>query len=341
MGRHTHKKLAMLVLGLAMIAGPAAADEWTTALTVENGIGQTITLEYGIHPEGTDGVDAALGEVALPPWPPTAVFETRFLIDGIESTRPEFAGEPIQWQAGGGGYPVVLRWNSAALPPATFTMQDGYTGTLIPAFDMAQTDSLVIPAAQSYIKRIDITVLPGELPPGPPVITPEIPSQTVFMGQRFVDLDLDDYVTDPDDAPQDLQWVLTGDGPPWLTLGPDRTLAIEAPAGWTGSADFNLRVTDPGSLQDDQDFRLTVLQPGLPSWTVALEVENDTGDREFLGVGIHTAATDGIDPDLDEVALPPWPPSDVFDARCELPGPVAAATRLIIWSGRPGRADIR
>ncbi len=96
-------------------------------------------------------------------------------------------------------------------------------------------------------------------------------------------------------------------------------MMIDTPEGWAGFADFNLRVADPGGLEDDQDFRLTVLEPGLPSWAVALEVRNGTGELESLGVGIHTDATDGIDPSLGEVALPPWPPSDVFDARCELP----------------------
>ena len=340
MGKITYSKLAGLALGLALIAVSAAAEEWTTTVTVENGIGQVIALEFGIHPLGTDGVDAALGEVGLPPWPPTAVFEARFLVAGVEGLARDIRSDAqisrthhIQWQAGSGGYPVVLRWDSSALPPATFTMQDGFTGTLITPFDMAQTDSLVIPSGQSYIKRVDIVVLPGEVPPGPPVITPEIPSQTVFMGQRFVDLDLDDFVTDSDDAPEDLQWILTGDGPPWLTLGLDHTLSIDSPDGWSGVADFNLRVTDPGGQQDDQNFRLTVLQPGLPSWTVALEVENSAEDRESLGVGIHTSATDGIDPDLEEVALPPWPPSDVFDARIELPGGTSHSRLDIRFSG--------
>ncbi len=221
MGKHGLQKLAMLVLGLTMASGPAAANQWTTPVTVENGIGQTITLNYGLDPSGTDGVDATLGEVGLPPWPPIAVFEARFLIDGIEGLALDIRDDgltarthKIQWQIGDGGSPIVLRWDASTLPPATFTMQDGYTGTLIPPFDMAQTDSLVIPAAQSYIKRMDITVLPGVLPPGPPVITPQIPSQTIFMGQRFADLILDDYVSDSDDASQDLQWTLTGNGPP-------------------------------------------------------------------------------------------------------------------------------
>ena len=84
MEKHTYHRLAGLVLGLAMIAGPVAAEQWTTALSVENAAGQIITLDYGIHPSGTDGVDATLGEVGLPPWPPTAVFEARFVVAGVE-----------------------------------------------------------------------------------------------------------------------------------------------------------------------------------------------------------------------------------------------------------------
>ncbi len=325
MGRHIRSTTTMVALAVLLAAG-AGAEQWTTTLTVENGCGASIALSYGIHPDGTLGLDPALGEVGLPPWPPTAVFEARFIVDGLEGLALDIRDDSrtgrthrIQWQAGGCGYPVVLRWDASALPPATFTMQDGYTGTLIPAFDMAQTDSLVIPAAQSYIKRVDITVLPGELPPGPPVITPAIPDQSIFVGQRFAELDLDDFVDDPDDPDEDLDWTLTGSGPPWVTLNPDRILDARAPEGWTGSATFTLRVIDPGGLQDEQEFRLEVLAPGLPSWTIGLTVTNAGLDSEALGVGIHRDAGEGIDPDLGEVALPPWPPTSVFDARCLLP----------------------
>lgn len=325
MGRHIRSTTTMVALAVLLAAG-AGAEQWTTTLTVENGCGESISLSYGIHPEGTAGLDPALGEVGLPPWPPTAVFEARFIVDGLEGLALDIRDDSrtgrthrIQWQAGGCGYPVVLRWDASALPPATFTMQDGYTGTLIPAFDMAQTDSLVIPAGQSYIKRVDITVLPGEIPPGPPVITPAIPDQSIFVGQRFAELELDEFVDDPDDPDEDLDWILTGAGPPWVTLNPDRILDVSAPEGWTGSAIFSLRVADPGGLQDEQEFRLEVMAPGLPSWTIGLTVTNGGLENEVLGVGIHRDAGEGIDAELGEVALPPWPPTSVFDARCLLP----------------------
>ncbi len=324
-----HSYVFMILVLVLLVTGPmtvARAGQWLVPVTVSNAGSVSRELDLGIDPDGTYGLDAQLGEVGLPPWPPTAVFDARFLIDGLEGLYLDIRDDStterthkIQIQEGDGGYPITLRWDASALPAATFTMQDGYTGALIPAFDMAQTDSLVIPVGQSYIKRIDIVVIPGELPPGPPVITPAIPDLSIFLGQRFGELTLDDYVVDPDNADAELTWVLTGEGPPWVTLGDDRVLEVDAPAGWTGTGSFNLRVSDPGGLQDDQDFLLTVLEPGLPSWSVNLQVANGEAETQDVTLGIDTGATDGIDPTLGEIALPPWPPSSVFDVRLTLP----------------------
>ncbi|MFH1844323.1 MAG: FlgD immunoglobulin-like domain containing protein, partial [bacterium] len=275
-----------------------------------------------------------------PPWPPTSVFDARFLVDGVEGLHRDIRDDSeterthrIQWQPGGGGYPVVIRWDSATLPPATFTMSDGYTGSLIPPFDMTTTDSLAIPSAQSYIKRLDIVVIPGEVPPAPPVITPVVPDLVVFAGQQFPDLQLDDYVIDPDTPDVDLEWIITGDGPPWLSISTGRVLSIEAPPGWTGAQLFNLRVIDPGGLEDEQDFLVSVVAGGLPTWSTSLILTNAVSEQEQASIGIHPDGTDGIDPALGEVALPPWPPSDVFNARMLLVDGLTHSERDIRESG--------
>ncbi|MFO7653847.1 MAG: hypothetical protein R6X25_08515, partial [Candidatus Krumholzibacteriia bacterium] len=319
-------RLAALTMTACALQSAAWAEEWIMPLTVFNHGGASQILELGIHPGGTDGVDPHLGEVGLPPWPPSSVFEARFLIDGIEglhldirSDTPTERTHRIQWQPGDGGYPIVVCWDATALPHATFTMQDGYTGTLIPPFDMATVDSLLIPSGQSYIKRLDIVVLPGTVPPSPPQITPAIPDLSVFSGQQFATVALDEHVIDADDPVEDLAWFVTGEAPPWITISPDRILSIEAPAGWTGSRLFNLRAMDPGGLEDDQDFLVSVLAGGLPNWSIRLDVSNNAAETDQARIGIHPSATDGLDPGLGEVALPPWPPSNVFDARLALP----------------------
>ena len=61
-----------------------------------------------------------------------------------------------------------------------------------------------------------------------------IPDLQIFTGQQFPELNLDDYVTDPDHPDDQLSWIITGDNPPWPTISPDRVLTFEVPAGWNG-----------------------------------------------------------------------------------------------------------
>lgn len=316
--------------------GPAPATTWTLPLTITNGGAVVQSLELGIHPQGTYGVDSQLGEVGLPPWPPAAVFDARFMITGCEGLRLDLRDDTmtervhlIQWQPGEGGYPVTVRWNKAALPPATFTISDGYTGTLILPFDMATVDSLRIPGAQSYIKRLRITVLPGSVPPEPPVITPSVPNLTVFVGQRFPDLRLDDHVSDPDTPDAGLQWNVVGDGPPWLTIGTDHVLRVESPDEWAGTSVFTLRVVDPDGLEDLQEITLSAVPAGLPDWVRTLTVVNDGGQSQGCVIGLDPDGTDGLDAALGEVALPPWPPSAVFDTRMLFPDEITPSRRDI------------
>jgi len=324
-----------LAWGLLLATAPSArAVSWTLPLTVVNGSGTAQSLELGIHPQGTLGVDAQLGEVGLPPWPPSTVFDARFVVTGTEGLRLDIRDDTrtershvIQWQAGAGGYPIIVRWNRASLPASSFMMSDGYTGMLIAPFDMAGVDSLRINASQSYIKKLRITVVPGEAPPAPPVISPGLANQVIFVGQRFADIALDEQVVDSDTPDAELQWHVTGNGPPWLTIGADRVLRVESPADWRGTGTFTLRVVDPGGLEDQQEFTLTAVESGLPSWERSLTITNQAGQTLACDFGLHPEGTDGLDPTLGELELPPWPPSGVFDARFLFPDALTHSRR--------------
>ncbi|MBN1458537.1 MAG: T9SS type A sorting domain-containing protein, partial [Armatimonadetes bacterium] len=279
-----------------------------------------------IHPDGTDGIDPELGEVELPPWPPTSLFDLRFLLEGTEGVNLDIRDDgeterihKIKWQPGSGGYPIVLRWDSASLPPADLRMTDGYGGAFIPLFSMFETDSLVIPEAWSFIKRVDIHVVPGTYPFMPPEIMPALPDMQVFDGQQFAEIVLDEHVEDLDTPFDQLEWFFCPGGPPWLSVDGDRILTISYPFGLTGSWEILARVEDPQGLYDEQEFRLTISEPGLPSWSVGIDVENGATVCQTLEFGIHPDATEGMDEQLGEIALPPWPPSGVFEARFLLP----------------------
>ena len=82
------------------------------------------TLTAGLRNGATDGLDRHLGEVRLPPRPPTTeIFDVRFLTpdgDGLLlDLHDPNTGSPawrISVQAGLGGHPVVLTWDKATLP---------------------------------------------------------------------------------------------------------------------------------------------------------------------------------------------------------------------------------
>lgn len=344
------RRLRIAAAILASVAGATAslATEWEVPLRIANGAAETDTLVFGIHPDGTDGVDPPLGEVGLPPWPPSSVYEARFLVDGTEGMRrdirndlPEERLHTIKWQAGDGGYPVVVRWDRGELPYASLFLSDGYGGVFIPPFNMYEQDSLEIPAEMSYVNRLTLSVTPDVSPGAPPTISP-LPKLTIYAGQRYPDIDLDAYVFDPDTPDDQLTWTVIGYDELFWEINPERMLRIHAATGWTGSETVILRVSDPDELDDEAEMTAEALPGGLPAWAVPLAVSNAASERIPVAVGIHPDATDGIDPELGEVALPPWPPSSAFDARLQLPdGLTWSSCDLRPSSPDPIRFDLR
>ncbi len=51
------------------------------------------------------------------------------------------------------------------------------------------------------------------------------------------------------------------------------------------------------------------------AWVVELSVCNAASECQTLMAGVNPMATEGLDPDLGESNLPPWPPTSAFHAR--------------------------
>jgi hypothetical protein len=320
---------ATILIGLTvavLVPGESGADVWQVPLEVENGAAERDTIGFGIHPDGTAGVDPGLGEVGLPPWPPGSLYEVRFMVEGCEGLKLDIRDTThtqrlhnIRWQAGAGGYPVVIRWDRFSLPFATLFISDAYGGLFIPPTNMYEADSILVPSEWSFITEMTLDVTPGESPGAYPVID-EVPDAEVFEGQQFPEYTLDDYVFDPDTPDSLLVWFVTdNESPLVLEVDGDRILRITAPEGWTGVETVTLIARDPELHTDETYVTFTVRAGGLPAWTVPLSVENGAAETRTAHFGIHPDASDGIDPAMGEVSLPPWPPSDAFDVRFQLP----------------------
>ncbi|MBI2418563.1 MAG: hypothetical protein HYV28_11820, partial [Ignavibacteriales bacterium] len=131
-------------------AGPVIT--WQHVINVKDNGNENQNLTFGLAPQATDGIDAALGEAPLPPAPPTGVFDGRL---ELPLTPPDYSLKDyrkdtlqnvtwiVKFQTGAGGYPVTLSWNSATLPAGSFTLKDAITGTIV-SVDMKSQSSYIL-----------------------------------------------------------------------------------------------------------------------------------------------------------------------------------------------------
>jgi hypothetical protein len=90
----------------------------------------------------------------------------------------------------------------------------------------------------------------------PPQIS-AITNQTVSEGEPFQTLTLDDYVSDPDQEKDELNWSISGQNQ-LMPLIQNRILSVTQPdSNWFGSESLTLTVTDPGGLSDSTQIVFT------------------------------------------------------------------------------------
>jgi len=160
-------------------AKPDITFSWTQALIFsENQVVQD-SLHFGIDPAGSDGIDASLEEIELPPKPVAGVFDIRFtgtvLGNGLKkdirlaSTDTKEYTIDIQRAAAG---EISISWGT--LQAGTFVMQDLFGGIIFNV-DMKTTNQATI--TNAAVTQIKLIVKPEIPPPGgpidvkPPVIT--------------------------------------------------------------------------------------------------------------------------------------------------------------------------
>ncbi len=141
-------------------------------------------------------------------------------------------------------------------------------------------------------------------------------------------IDLDDYVSDVDDADAELSW--TWSGPTHVTVSIDpatHVVTLGAVANWYGTETITFTCTDPGGLSDSTDVVATVrsvndtpwIDPPIPNLTVEKNVsltydltsnEHDVEDSDAVLVwsvsdvdtSLFSAA---VDPATDELTITP------------------------------------
>ena len=118
---------------------PECYATWSMPVFISDAGNESDSLIFGMSGNGTDGVDTCLGEVALPPPPPSGVFDCRFILasnDGVSTDIRKDTALNTDWrmtfQPSSSGYPMSFSWDSSALPSyGTFYLKDEITGSIV------------------------------------------------------------------------------------------------------------------------------------------------------------------------------------------------------------------
>lgn len=97
------------------------------------------SLKFGMSPSGTSGLDTCLGEIFVPPPPPTGIFDCRFILPSNDAVKTDIRKDTalntnwrMTFQPSTSGYPITFTWNNSTLPSTgTFFLKDEITGTIV------------------------------------------------------------------------------------------------------------------------------------------------------------------------------------------------------------------
>jgi len=99
-----------------------------------------------------------------------------------------------------------------------------------------------------------------------PVVS-DIPDQNILEGQSFASINLDDYVSDPDNSDDEMTWTYSGNTELMVSIV-DRVAAISVPhSEWSGSESIWFKACDPGGLCDSSQASFTVNSDDEMMWT--------------------------------------------------------------------------
>ncbi len=142
------------------------------------------------------------------------------------------------------------------------------------------------------------------IPNEPPEVS-DIPDQTIVEGGSFATINLDNYVTDPDNSDSEIVWTYSGNTDLSVSIT-SRVATITIPgADWNGSEIITFKATDPLGRFDDDSATFTVTSVNDPP--VAVDDVAETAIDTQVNIAILGNDTD-IDGDTLVVTAVSDPP---------------------------------
>ena len=89
-----------------------------------------------------------------------------------------------------------------------------------------------------------------------------IPDQILPYGSTFATINLDTYVTDPDNTPSQMTWTYAGNTQLLVSISPAHVATITKPSpSWSGSESIIFTATDPGLFSDSDTAVFSIAAP--------------------------------------------------------------------------------
>jgi PKD repeat protein len=118
---------------------PGCISTWKQTIRVNDAGSANDSIKFGMSPSGSNGIDTCLGEVPVPPPPPTGVFDCRFILPTNDAVKTDMRRDSLgstiwrmTFQPSISGYPITFNWNIASFPATGgFFLKDEITGTLV------------------------------------------------------------------------------------------------------------------------------------------------------------------------------------------------------------------
>ncbi len=138
----------------------------------------------------------------------------------------------------------------------------------------------------------------------PPVVL-DIPDQSVMEGENFASIKLDDYVGDPDDLDQEMNWTHWGEVELQVNVS-NRVVTITVPdPEWSGSETIWFKACDPCGLCDSNEATFTVT--AVNDTPVVSDIPNQTilQTQSFASINLDNYVDDPDNPD-DQMVWTHW-----------------------------------
>jgi len=193
-----------------------------------------------------------------------------------------------------------INWTYSGNTDLTVSIDGARVATLtIPNTDWNGAESIVFIATDlDLLTGEDTALFTVTAVNDAPVVT-GIPDQTIAEGATFATINLDDFVSDVEDADADISWTYSGNTSLTVDITA-RVATITAPyADWFGAETITFTAEDLGTLTDSDDALFTVtavndapVVTGIPDQTIA-------EGASFATINLDDFVSDVEDADAD------------------------------------------